>query len=133
MTNLVGLMFLANLSQTYMRNETNACKRKKNNTHTPYKKRARGKCPNWKRAVAIIKIQKGIKYKKRKKLKPTFISHTVNRLLPKIQNVESGNKNGCFPRSQTTGYSDMRVSIRWDWVGYNPNLFRLWNIINLSE
>ena len=47
-TNLVGLMFLANLSRTYMRNETNACKRKKQNahtrlTHTPYIKQARGK------------------------------------------------------------------------------------------
>ena len=38
---LVGLIFLANLSRTYMRNETNACRRKKNahqtDSHPIYK------------------------------------------------------------------------------------------------
>ena len=46
-----------------------------------------------------------------------------------MRTVESGEKMAAFPRSQTTGYSDMRVSIRW---GYNPNLFRLWKI-NLND
>ena len=45
------------------------------NTHTPYIKRARGKCPNWKRAVAKIKIEKALSTKKGKKQKPTLF-HT---------------------------------------------------------
>ena len=131
MTNLVGLMILANLSRTYMRNETNTCKRKKKIphtrlTHAPYIKRAKGKCPNWKRAVAKIKIEKALSTKKGRN-KSLRLFHTPSPPFAKntkrTQTVESGKKMAAFPRSQTTGYSDMRVSIRWDWAGYNPNLF----------
>ena len=47
-----------------------------------------------------------MKYKKREEIKPAFISHTVNRLLPKIQTARgllNLEKNmAAIPRSQTT-------------------------------
>ena len=75
----------SNLSRTNVRNETNACKRKgRKCAHHIYKASKGNAHANWTRAVAKIKIETALKAQKREEIKA--ISHTVNRLLPKIQN-----------------------------------------------
>ena len=62
---------------------------------------------------------------------PSFAKNTNETATRTVELGGGGGGGGgmaALPRPQITGYSDIRVSIRSDWAGYNPNLFRLWNI-----
>ena len=65
------------------------------------------------RAVAKIKIEKALSTNKREDIKP-YVNFTHRqppfaKSTKRTRTVESGKKMAAFPRSQTTGYSDICV------------------------